>query len=85
MNPSTESVASRIDADSKAKLELAAEECDTSMSAYLEPVIEAHIEENPRGLRALESDASSDPDQTNQSQQDEPESNLMEQMLEDLE
>lgn len=85
MSPSTESVASRIDADSKAQLELAAEECGTSMSAYLESVIEDHIDQNPRDLRALASDGSSDPDETNRSQQDEPELTLIEQMLEDLE
>jgi len=85
VSSNTESVASRIDVDSKTKLELAVEESDTSMSAYLESVIEDHIEENPSGLRALASDASSDPTETNRPQQNEPEQNFVEQMLEGLE
>ncbi|MCD2200159.1 hypothetical protein LPA44_09630 [Halobacterium sp. KA-4] len=85
MSPNTETVASRIDADSKAQLALAAEECGTSMSAYLELAIEDHIERNPWDLRALASNSSSGLTETDCSQQDEPKSNFIEQLLGDLE
>lgn len=52
-NP-TETVAGRIESDSKTKLTRAAEECDVTLSAYLESVIEEHIDRNPQNLHALE-------------------------------
>lgn len=52
-NP-TEAVAARIDSNMKTKLTLAAEECDITVSAYLETVVEEHINRNPRNLQALE-------------------------------
>ena len=85
MGPNTEPVASRIDVDAKTQLELAAEECGITMSAYLESVIEDHIEENPRGLRALAANDSGDPTETDRPQQGESEPGFVKQMMEDLE
>lgn len=85
VSQSTESVAARIDADSKAKLTLAVEECDTSMSAYLESVIEDHIDQNPRKLRALASEMSANSNKSDGPQQNEPEETLIEEILGDLE
>lgn len=85
VSPKTETVASRIDVDSKAKLEEAAEECDLTPSAYLRTVLEEHIDENPNDLRALESHTNDDPYWTEQSQQDKPTSGFVEGMLEDME
>lgn len=58
----TESVAARIESDSKTKLTRAAEECNLTLSAYLKSVIEEHIDQNPRDLRALESSPPRDSD-----------------------
>lgn len=85
MTPNTETVASRINTGSKAKLEQAAEECDLTLSAYLEPVLEEHIKRNPNGLEALESCASGEPCETGMSQEDGSVNDLIEEMLEDLE
>jgi hypothetical protein len=81
----TESVAARIDSYSKTKLARAAEECDLTVSAYLESVIEEHIDRNPRGLRALESSPSRDSDQMTATTPTESPDGFVEEMLEGLE
>ena len=80
-----ESVAARIDSDSKIKLISAAEECNLTVSAYLESVIEEHIDRNPRDLRALESSLSRNPDQTTTTTSEESPDGFVEEMLEGLE
>lgn len=85
VTPNTATVASRIDTDSKAKLEQAAEECDLTLSAYLEPIIEKHINQNPNDLRALNPPQNDESRRTGQSQQDKPLKDFIDRMLEDLE
>jgi len=82
----TESVAARVESDSKTKLTRAAEECDLNVSAYLGSVIEEHIDRNPRGLRALESSLTQDPDRpTTTTTSEESPDGFVEEMLEGLE
>lgn len=50
----TGSVASRIDVESKQRIEAAAEELGITPSEYLERVIDDHINQNPYELRALQ-------------------------------
>ncbi len=85
MTNRTESVAARVESDSKTKLTHAAEECDLTVSAYLESVIEEHIDQNPRNLRALESSPSRSPDQTTTTTPEESPDGFVEEMLEGLE
>ena len=85
MSNSTESVAARIESDSKTKVVRAAEECDLSVSAYLENVIEDHIDRNPRNLRALKSSTTRDPSGTRTTTHEESPDGFVEEMLEDLE
>ena len=83
-NP-TETVAARINSDSKTKLTHAAEECDLTVSAYLESVIEEHIDRNPRDLRTLEPAPSRSPEQTMTTTSEESPDGFVEKMLEGLE
>ena len=85
MTNRTESVAARIESDSKTKLTRAAEECNLTVSAYLESVIEEHIDRNPRDLRALESSLSRNTDQTTTTTSEESPDGFVEEMLEGLE
>ncbi|MFC7185484.1 hypothetical protein [Halorubrum yunnanense] len=85
MTNRTESVAARIDSDSKTKLTRAAEECDLTVSAYLESVIEEHIDQNPRDLRALEPSPPRDSDQTTTTTPEESPDGFVKEMLEELE
>ena len=85
MTNRTESVAARIESDSKTKLTHAAEECNVSVSAYLESVIEEHIDRNPRDLQALESSSPRDLDQTTTTTPEESPDGFVEEMLEGLE
>lgn len=85
MTNRTESVAARIESDSKTKLTRAAEECNLTVSAYLENVIEDHIDRNPRDLRALESSPSRNPDQRMTTTSEESPDGFIEEMLEGLE
>ena len=85
MTNRTESVAARIESDSKTKLTRAAEECNLTVSAYLESVIEAHIDRNPRNLRALESSPPRDSDQATTTTSEESPDGFVEEMLEGLE
>ena len=86
MTNRTESVAARIDSDSKTKLTSAAEECDLTISAYLERVIEEHTDRNPQDLRALESSLTREPDQpTTTTISEESPDGFVEEMLEGLE
>ena len=85
MTNRTESVAARIESDSKNKLTRAAEECDLTVSAYLESVIEEHIDRNPRDLQALEPSPSRSPDQTMTTTSEESPDGFVEKMLEGLE
>lgn len=81
----TESVAARIDTTSKDKLTLAAEECDLTVSAYLETVIEEHIDRNPRDLRALESSALRGPNRSGHGTTEDPPDEFIDKMLDGLE
>jgi antitoxin component of RelBE/YafQ-DinJ toxin-antitoxin module len=81
----TESVAARIESDSKTQLTRAAEECDLTVSAYLESVIEEHINRNPHNLRALESSTTRDPGGTTTTTREESPDGFVEEMLEGLE
>lgn len=85
MTNRTESVAARVESDSKTKLTRAAEECNVTVSVYLESVIEEHIDQNPRDLRALESSPSQDPDQTSTTTPEESPDGFVEEILERLE
>ena len=85
MTNRTESVAARIDSDSKTKLTRAAEECNLTVSAYLESVIEEHIDRNPCDLRALESSSSRGSDQAMTTTSEESPDGFVEEMLEGLE
>lgn len=85
MSNSTESVAARIESDSKTKLTRAAEERDLTISAYLESVIEEHIDRNPRNLRALESSTTRDSSGTRTTAREESPDGFVEEMLEGLE
>lgn len=84
MRNSTESVAARIESDSKTKLTRAAEECDQTVSAYLESVIEEHINRNPCDLRALESSTVRDLKGT-KTKHEESSDGFVEEMIERLE
>lgn len=83
-NP-TETVAARIESDSKTKVIRAAKECDVTLSAYLESVIEEHIDRNPHALRALEPSSAQDPDQTATTTFEESPDGFVEEMLKGLE
>jgi len=83
-NP-TETVAARIGSDSKTKLTRAAEECDLTVSGYLEGVIEDHIDRNPHGLRALVPPTAQDPDQVTITTPEESPDGFVDEMLEGLE
>ncbi|WP_123620023.1 hypothetical protein [Halorubrum sp. CSM-61] len=86
MTNRTESVAARIKSDSKIKITRAAEECDLTVSAYLESVIEEHIDRNSHDLRALESSPTQDPDQpTTTDLSEESPDEFVKKMLERLE
>ena len=85
MTNRTESVAARVEPDSKTKLTRAAEECNVTVSAYLESVIEERIDRNPRDLRALESSPPRDPDRTTTTTPEESPDGFVEEMLEGLE
>jgi len=85
VSPNTEPVAARIEAESKSKLEEAAEECGLNSSAYLRTVIQKHIDENPNDLRALESAAIDEPCETKQSLQGKSAGEFVEGMLGDME
>ena len=85
MRTPTESVAARIDTASKDRLTLAAEECDLTVSAYLETVIEEHIDRNPRDLRALESSAFQGPNNSDRSASEDPPDEFIDKMLDGLE
>jgi len=85
VNSSTESVAARIDANSKIKLELAAEECGATVSSYLERIIEDHLEENPRELRALNSDTRSDSCESRHTDTGQSADSFIDEMIEELE
>lgn len=85
MTSPTESVAARIESDSKAQLTRAAEECDLTVSAYLESVIEEHIDRNPHNLRALESSTSRNSSGTTTTTPEESPNGFVEEMLEGLE
>jgi len=82
-NP-TESVAARIESVSKTKLTRAADECDVTVSAYLESVIEDHIDRNPRGLRAFESSATRDSDERTLTTREDRQDGFLEEMFEEL-
>jgi len=81
----TETVAARIESDSKTKLTRAAEECDLTVSAYLETVIEEHIDRNPHALRAFEPSNTQDPDQPTTTTREESSDGFVEEIIEDLE
>ena len=81
----TESVAARIDSDTKDKLTLAAEECDVTVFAYLETITEEHIDRNPRGLQALESSATSDLDESIRTTREEPPNQFIDEIFNGLE
>lgn len=81
----TESVAARIDTTSKDRLTLAAEECNVTVSAYLETVIEEHIDRNPRDLRALESSAVRGLDKSDRSTSEDSPDEFIGEMLDGLE
>jgi antitoxin component of RelBE/YafQ-DinJ toxin-antitoxin module len=81
----TESVAARIDTTSKDKLALAAEECDLTVSAYVETVIEEHIDRNPRNLRALESSGLEGTNKSDRSTSEGPPNKFIDKMLDELE
>ena len=83
-NP-TETIAARIESDSKTKLTRAAEECNLTVSAYLESVIEEHIDRNLHALRALEPSTAQGPDQTTTTTSEESLDGFVEKMLEGLE
>ncbi|TKX37969.1 hypothetical protein EXE51_05080 [Halorubrum sp. CGM5_25_10-8B] len=85
MTNRTESVAARIDSESRTKLTRAAKECNLTVSAYLEGVIEEHIDRNPRDLRALESSSSRGSDQAMTTTSEESPDGFVEEMLEGLE
>lgn len=85
MTNRTESVAARIESDSKSKITRAAEECDLTVSAYLETVIEEHIDRNPHALRAFESPTTQNPDQTTTTTSEESPNGFVKEMLEGLE
>ena len=85
MDYPTETVAARIESDSKTKLTRAAEECGLTVSAYLESIIEEHIDRNPRDLRALEPASSQNPDQTSTATSEDSPDGFVEEMLERLE
>ena len=84
MSHSTESVAARIESDSKSKLVRAAEERDLTTSAYLKRVIEEHIDRNPRNLRALDSSTPRNSDETTTTTGEESPDGFVEEMLEGL-
>jgi antitoxin component of RelBE/YafQ-DinJ toxin-antitoxin module len=81
----TESVAARIDTTSKDRLTLAAEECNVTVSAYLETVIEEHIDRNPRDLRALESSAVQNSNKSDPSTSEGQPDQFIDEMLDGLE
>ncbi|PSQ54649.1 hypothetical protein BRD22_11770 [Halobacteriales archaeon SW_8_68_21] len=85
MNNDTEPVAARIGAESKSKLERAAEECDRTLSAYLGGVLEGHIDRNPNGLIALEPELTHESSEASHTEQEEVPDTFVEEMLEDME
>lgn len=85
MGSSTESVAARIDSDTKAKLALAAEERGVTMSTYVKTVIQSHVDRNPHNLQAFNPAVTSDPDASGRPTGGDLPDNFVEEMLEDLE
>ena len=85
MTSPTESVAARIESDSKTKLTRPPEACDLTVSAYLESVIEEHIDRNPRDLRALESSALQGPNKSDRTASEDPPDEFIDEMLDGLE
>ena len=85
MSHSTESVAARIESDSKTKLVRAADERDLTTSAYLKSVLEEHIDRNPHNLRALDSSTPRNSDETTTTTREESPDGFVEEMLEELE
>lgn len=80
----TKPVASRIDAESAARITRAAEELGVSKSAYLETVIETHIARNPNDLQAFEDRSTGEGEENAKSESNSGSAGLVQQILGDL-
>lgn len=80
-----ESVAARIDAETAARIERAAEQRGETKSAFLATIIENHIDRNPNSVPAFEDRSIVDDGVNAGSESSEQSRDVIEQMLSDLE